>query len=113
MIGNARRRARLAGVPFTITSADIVIPSHCPILGIPLVRLLGKKGGSDNSPSLDRIIPEGGYVPGNIIVISRRANRIKSDATPEELEQVADFYRTGRNLQATRIGNRRSVTDPA
>lgn len=94
MIQNARARARAAGVPFTITVADIVIPTHCPILGIPLVQALGRKGGSDGSPSLDRVKPSRGYVQGNIIVISKRANRIKADATAEELRSIASFYAT-------------------
>jgi hypothetical protein len=92
MIQNARVRARAAGVPFTIATTDIVIPTHCPILGIPL--FTGKRGGGDNSPSLDRVRPERGYVPGNIIVISNRANRLKSDASIEELRDIASFYAT-------------------
>lgn len=94
MIQNARVRARIAGVPFTITANDIVIPTNCPILGIPLFQAKGKRGGGDNSPSLDRIKPELGYVPGNIIVISNRANRLKSDASIEELRSIASFYAT-------------------
>ena len=50
----------------TITKDDIVIPSHCPVLGIPLFQTLGKKGGGDHSPSLDKVRPELGYVPGNV-----------------------------------------------
>jgi hypothetical protein len=90
----ARARAKRAGLPFTITRKDIIIPSHCPILGIPLFKVTGKQGGGDNSPSLDRIRPELGYVPGNVIVISMRANRIKSDATIQELRDIASFYAT-------------------
>lgn len=71
-----------------------MIPSHCPILGIPLFK--GKSGGEANSPSLDRIEPELGYVPGNIVVISNRANRLKSDATIDELRAIASFYATFR-----------------
>lgn len=81
-----------AGVPFTITKEDIVIPTHCPILGIPLFR--GPRGGGENSPSLDKVRPELGYVPGNVIVISNRANRLKADATIEELRDIASFYAT-------------------
>jgi len=40
----------------------------------------------DNSPSLDKLIPELGYVKGNITVMSVRANRIKNDATRQEIE---------------------------
>lgn len=94
MLQNARTRARAAGVPFILSVQDIVVPSHCPILGLPLFQVLGKKGGGDNSPSLDRVIPEKGYVPGNIIVISNRANRLKSDATIAELRDIASFYAT-------------------
>ena len=34
-----------------------------------------------------------GYIVGNVIVVSFRANTIKSNATVEELERVAFFYR--------------------
>lgn len=96
MLKNARIRARAVGVPFTITVDDIVIPTHCPILGIPLAQAHGRRGGSPNSPSLDKIEPGRGYVAGNIIVISNRANRLKSDATIEELRSIASFYATFR-----------------
>ena len=43
------------------------------------------------SPSLDRIDPNKGYVPGNIIVICHRANCIKADATAKEIEDVANW----------------------
>lgn len=89
MLYNARGRAAKNGVPFTITAGDIVVPAFCPILGIPLV--FGDVVHSDNSPSLDRIRPALGYVPGNVQVISNRANRIKSDATPEELRIIATY----------------------
>lgn len=94
MFQNARVRARRAEVPFTITVDDIAIPTHCPILGIPLFQTVGRKGGGDNSPTLDKIEPSKGYVPGNVIVISGRANRLKSDATIKELRDIASFYAT-------------------
>ena len=39
------------------------------------------------------IIPEKGYVKGNIVVISNMANVIKSNATPEEIIAVGEFYK--------------------
>lgn len=90
---NAKARAKRDGLPFTITQDDLTIPSHCPILGIPLAAAKGR-GGADHSPSLDRIRPELGYVPSNVIVISNRANRLKSDATIKELRDIASFYAT-------------------
>lgn len=92
MVRNARRRALAKGLPFDITADDIEIPERCPVLGIPLVPAKGVRGGSPASPSLDRIVPERGYVPGNIMVISNRANSIKQNASPYELYQVARFY---------------------
>lgn len=94
MVRRAKRRAKEKGIPFDIVYADVTIPAVCPILGIPLAVGLGSWGGNggptDNSPSLDRIIPSLGYVKGNIQVISNRANRFKSDATIEELEAVVE-----------------------
>lgn len=97
MLCSAKQRAKAKGLPFAITADDVPIPSHCPVLGIPLRSRLGTgekaSGAWGNSPSLDRVVNERGYVPGNVIVVSWRANRIKVDATVEELEAVARFYR--------------------
>ncbi|MGQ2972040.1 MAG: hypothetical protein ACT6QM_05895 [Brevundimonas mediterranea] len=88
LFDSAKSRARRSGVPFTITVDDVVVPTVCPVLAIPLV--MGGNGRFHaNSPSIDRVIPALGYVPGNIRVISMRANRIKCDATREELLAVA------------------------
>lgn len=62
------------------------------MLGIELAPCLGRQGPGDTSPTLDRIVPEKGYVPGNVLVISNRANAIKSNANTYELFQVARFY---------------------
>ncbi|WP_422049716.1 hypothetical protein [Shimia sp.] len=90
MVRAAKARAAKAGVPFNITPEDISIPHSCPVLDIPLIVGSGKP--TDNSPSLDRVVPALGYVRGNVLVISNRANRIKNNATVAELRQVADFF---------------------
>lgn len=82
----ARSRAKRAGIPFTIKVTDIHVPVFCPILGLPLER--GKDSVLENSPSLDRLKATDGYVPGNISVISHRANRMKSDASLTELKAI-------------------------
>jgi hypothetical protein len=89
---HALKRAKRLNIPFTITRTDIKIPEHCPVLGIKLEH--GKNIMCESSPTIDRIIPHLGYTPGNIAVISARANRIKSDATVEELEKILAFMRT-------------------
>ena len=87
MFYDARKRAAALDLPFLIEPEHIVIPERCPVLGF----LLTTKGQRDTRPSLDRIIPSLGYVPSNVRVISFRANRIKSDATPDELRAVLAY----------------------
>jgi hypothetical protein len=48
-------------------------------------------GDRFTSPSIDRLIPEKGYLKGNIAWVSLLANTIKSDKTPRELKQIADW----------------------
>jgi hypothetical protein len=84
---SAQRRALRKGIPFDLSVDDIVIPEVCPVLGIPLFVTGGVQ--TDNSPSLDRFVDARGYVRGNIAVMSLKANRIKNDASAEELRTVA------------------------
>lgn len=86
----AKKRAAIEGVAFDLKVEDIVIPNECPVLGIRLIRNKGR-GGGDTSPTLDRFVPTNGYVLGNIEVISFLANRIKSNATFEQIKAVADW----------------------
>jgi hypothetical protein len=83
MLINSKTRAIRKGLEHTLSLDDIRIPNKCPLLGIELRS--GNGCACDSSPSLDRIDPEKGYTPENTWVISNRANRIKSDATPHEL----------------------------
>lgn len=83
MFCNARTRAKEQGIPFRIIIDDIFIPKVCPIFGIELKR--SRKVISDSSPTLDRIIPNLGYIPGNIVVMSRKANRLKNNASLDEM----------------------------
>ncbi len=99
MFYNARKRAKDLGIPFEITKEDLVVPSHCPVLGIPLIKNAGMGKDMDeqrdkqSSPSIDRVVPELGYVKENVVVISHRANMMKFNGTPEELQKVADYAR--------------------
>lgn len=86
----AKSRAKKLGLPFTIEVTDITIPEHCPVF--PYLELkVNKKHCADNSPSLDRIVPSKGYVKGNIVVISHKANTIKQNCTSKELRDVANW----------------------
>lgn len=70
-----------------------MLPEVCPVLGIKL-KYDNKRGYRPDSPSIDRIIPELGYVKGNVAIISFRANMIKSDAGVEELQKVLKWMQT-------------------
>ena len=95
-VKEAKKRAKLKNLPFNITSDYIksITPSDmiCPALGIQMKVGEDLKNSMIRAPSLDRLIPELGYVKGNIAVVSTRANTLKRDATPEELMKVARFY---------------------
>ena len=90
LLYSAKQRATKLGLPFSITLDDIQIPETCPVFGFKLA--ISKKQASFNSPSLDRITPVKGYVSGNVIVVSYRANVLKRDASPDELMKLALFY---------------------
>ena len=89
IIGNARQRAKFFGVPCTLKPADFEIPEFCPVLGIRLTHGSNKRS-TPSSPSLDRLIPSKGYVKGNVTIISKLANSIKSSAT--SADQVRRVY---------------------
>lgn len=86
LLNRAQKRAKTRGLTFNLTESDILIPSVCPILDIPIFI---SKGMSDNSISIDRVDNTLGYVRGNIQVISNKANAMKNSATPAELKKFA------------------------
>ena len=88
LLSSAKRNAKNNNREFDITLEDIVIPTHCPILGIELT-FGGKRNNS--SYSVDRIDNSKGYIKGNIQIMSWLANRMKSDATKEQLVKFATY----------------------
>ena len=86
-----KNKSKRLGLPFNLDESDLVEPETCPVLGTKLERVPGRER-TDNSPSVDRLIPSLGYVKGNIVIVSYRANRIKNDATLVELRKVAAYY---------------------
>lgn len=94
MLNRAKTRAKKNNIPFSITEKDIVIPEYCPIMGIKLEHHRGRPGAYKSSPSLDKIIPELGYVPGNVRVISQLANQCKGNASIEEMIMFAKWVIT-------------------
>jgi hypothetical protein len=87
---NAKARAKKSGIKFELERKDIVIPDVCPVLGIKLFR--ENKETWCHAPSIDRIDNNKGYTKDNIMIISRRANILKKDATLYELVKIGKFY---------------------
>ena len=94
MCNTSKVRAKQKNLPFNLSTEYLkeIWPedNKCPALGITM-----KKGDfcvTDHSPTLDRIIPELGYIKGNVQVVSALANRIMSDATVNQVMAVAKHY---------------------
>jgi hypothetical protein len=102
LLALAKLRAKKKGLPFNLSLEYIVSiwpkDNNCPVFNTPFQ--IDSKGSRSMNATLDRIIPSEGYIKGNVVVISFKANRIKNDATTEELYKVADFFKllTSRGL---------------
>lgn len=92
MWNHAKTRARKRNMKFNITREDIVIPEKCPVLGVFI-------GPGDAAPSLDRINSKRGYVKGNIQVISKLANRVKNNASLDQLILIGKWAAKTRRIQ--------------
>lgn len=86
-----RKKASNYKQEWSINFEDLVFPTHCPILGIKLDYFAPER--QENSISFDRLDPAKGYIKGNVIVVSWRASRIKSDGTAEEHLKVAEYLK--------------------
>ena len=84
-----KSRAVLKGIEFDIELSDLVVPEVCPVLGVPF------DTSNDYCPSVDRIDSTKGYIKGNVMVMSNKANRMKSNATPSELQKFAVWINSG------------------
>lgn len=91
LYSNAKKRAKKLGVEFTITRDDIPLVHTCPILNIPLNKNIGRQ--NDDSYSLDRVDNNRGYIPGNVRVISWRANFIKNNLSQQQAEKLLAYIK--------------------
>lgn len=95
-LNNARSRARAENLPFDLTYEYLlsIATDECPIFKTPFtwgVSNLGKGKTRADTPQLDRIIPELGYVQGNVAFISGKANKMKDNGTMQEHYAIADW----------------------
>jgi hypothetical protein len=90
-INNAKSRAKVRGVPFDLTAdyvRGLVVPV-CPALGVDLEYFNSKS--TDSSASLDAFVPHLGYIVGNVYVVSKLANSIKTNATAAQVAAVGKW----------------------
>lgn len=93
LLTTCKARAKKKGLEFNLSIEDIVIPDKCPILGTTF-----PKGSAQMhlknwySSSIDRIDNSKGYIKGNIMIISRKANVMKNSASKEELIAFSKYY---------------------
>jgi hypothetical protein len=95
-LNNAKARAKRDSVPFDITYEYLekIATDECPVFGTPFewgMSNLGKGQTKENCPTLDRIMPNKGYVKGNVAFISYKANRIKDNGTMQDHYAIADW----------------------
>lgn len=86
-----RRRCQILGIEFRLEVSDIeptLRAGRCPVTGIEF-DLAIKRGKLPFSPSLDRIEPAAGYVPGNVRVVVWIYNLARSSWGDETVLKMA------------------------
>lgn len=93
---DAKHRAKKKGLDFDLTPEylDSIDTDICPYLKIPIewTKNRGKRQ-QNHSKSLDRIDSSRGYVEGNVIICSWRANSLLKDGTLSELSLLVHNFR--------------------
>lgn len=85
----AKGRAIRKGLPFNLELSDIVLPEVCPVFGKPFIY-----GDHMWTYSIDKIEPDLGYIKGNTIIISNKANMMKNTATTEDVRMLYEWMLT-------------------
>lgn len=84
-----RSKCKKFNIEFDIDREDIKLPDMCPIFHTPFD--LTRKD-RNNAPSVDRIDNSKGYIKGNVIVVSNKANAMKREATLQDMKRLVEFY---------------------
>lgn len=92
LLARSKERAKDKNLPHDIDIDYLrsIATEYCPYQGVKL-RWADESADiefgahSPNSPSIDRIDSSKGYVRGNVVIVSHRANSIKNNATEQEL----------------------------
>ena len=92
IIRNSKYCAKRRGIHFDLKYTDFELPEVCPILGMKLEYGSGHDGNSPCHATLDRIDNNLGYIPGNVMVISRLANAMKNEASFDQIQTFITNY---------------------
>ena len=92
IIRNSKYCAKRRNIEFSIRYTDFELPELCPILGIKLEYGAGHDGNAPQHATLDRIDNTKGYVPGNVMIVSRLANAMKNEASFNQLQTFITNY---------------------
>lgn len=90
LLHGTKQRAKRKGIEFSITADDLIMPEYCPVF---FIKLECGEVQQDSSPSIDRIDNTKGYIPGNVEIISWKANNAKSNLTIKELERLLNYMK--------------------
>jgi len=90
--GDLKYAAKKRNLDVNITTQDLLeySPLFCPVMKEPFY--IGK-GINRLTPSIDRVDSSKGYIKGNIGIISHSANRIKSNGTLKQFEQILKYMK--------------------
>jgi hypothetical protein len=91
MCQNTKERAKKEGHDPDAITLDLInslIVKNCQILNYELQ--YGGDPQCNNSATIDAVIHELGHVPGNLKIISKRANTIKNNSTLAEMEKLVN-----------------------
>ncbi len=89
----AKSRASYLDVPFDLTPEYLeeIWTGICPVLGVEIKLSTDRK--DEYAAELDRFNPKFGYVQDNVNFLSRKANRLKNNASLEELENLCKWMK--------------------
>jgi hypothetical protein len=87
-----RKGGRRSHIECTITEYDLLDPDYCPVFPWIELHYPGEYHLDPAGATIDRYNHNKGYVPGNVLVVSWRANTLRKDASDEELRALADYW---------------------
>jgi len=93
LLSKCKSRAKKLNIPFDLDLNYLlsISPEYCPVFESKLAWGRGNGFSAEFSPSIDRLVPNSGYVKGNIAVISFKANRMKNNGSTEEIRKLLNW----------------------